>query len=210
MRLLVIGASGGTGQALIAEALERGHEVTAFVRKPASVTMKHKLLSVVQGNVLDPASLDAAMKGQSAVVCALGHKQFFWPTSILSKGTRNIIDAMEKNGVRRFVCQTSLGIGNSWGRMGLYYSLFVGNVILPFYFYDKVRQERIIRVSSLDWVIVRPGQLTDGKKRGKYKHGETIGNYLWTVRISRKDVADFMLNQVTSNEYLKKTVGVCW
>jgi putative NADH-flavin reductase len=210
MRILVIGASGGTGKALVADALERGHEVTAFVRKPVSFTMNHKLLTVAQGNVLDTASVNAAMKGQSAVVCALGHKQWFWPTSILSGGTRNILTAMEKNGVKRFVCETSLGIGNSWGRMGLYYSLFVGNVILPFYFYDKVRQERIIRASSVDWVIVRPGQLTDGKKRGVYRHGEKIGNYLWTVRISRKDVADFMLNQVTSNEYLKRTVGVCW
>ncbi|MEK7774751.1 MAG: SDR family oxidoreductase [Candidatus Zixiibacteriota bacterium] len=209
MRILVIGATGGTGNALVAEALERGHEVTAFVRNPSSFTMKHHGLTVVQGNVLDGISLESAMKGHSAVVCALGHKQWFWPTSILSEGTSNIIAAMEKSGVHRFVCETSLGIGNSWGRMGLYYSLFVGNFILPFYFYDKVRQERIIRASSLEWVIVRPGQLTNGKKRGTYRHGDKIGNYLWTVCISRKDVADFMINQISSDQYLRQTVGVC-
>lgn len=210
MRLLIVGATGGTGKALVREALERGHEVTAFVRKPSKLPLRHERLTLAQGNVLDPASVDAAVRGQDAVVSALGHKRWLYPTRILSEGTRNLIRAMESHRVRRLVCQTSLGIGDRFGRMGLYYTLFVGLFILPFYFYDKVRQERLIRASSLDWVIVRPGALTNGKKRGLYRHGPRIGNWLWTVRISRADVADFMLDQVTDDRYLRRSPGVSW
>lgn len=210
MRLLIIGATGGTGRALVREALERGHEVTAFVRNPARLPIQHERLTVAQGNVLDHGAVDAAVRGQDAVLSALGHKRWLYPTRILSAGTGNVIRAMEAHGVRRLVCETSLGIGASFGRMGLYYTLFVGVFILPFYFYDKVRQERLIRKSDLDWVIVRPGALSNGKKRGTCRHGPRVGNYLWTVRISRADVAAFMLDQVSDDRYLRQAPGVCW
>jgi len=210
MRVLIIGATGGTGKELVAQALERGHQVTAFVRKPSKLNIQHERLTVHQGNVLDDSSVEATVKGQDAVLSALGHKRLFYPTRILSAGTKNLVNAMTRHGVRRFICETSLGVGNSYGRLGLYYTLFVIPVILQFYWWDKHRQERIIRDSSLDWVIVRPGVLTNGKKRGVYKHGPRVGNYLWTVRISRADVADFMLNQITDNQYLHTAPGVCW
>lgn len=210
MRLLVIGATGGTGRELVKQALERGHHVTALVRKPAKLRMAHEGLTVVQGDVLDRSSVEAAARGQDAVLSALGHKRWFYPTRILSAGTANVLRAMEASGVRRLVCETSLGLGESWGRLGLYYTLFVIPVILPFYFWDKGRQERAIRASELDWVIVRPGVLTNGRKRGVYRHGSKVGNWLWTVRVSRADVADFMLNQVTSGQYLRSAPGVCW
>ena len=92
--------------------------------------------------------------------------------------------------------------------MGLYYTLFVIPVIVWFYFRDKERQEALIRNSALDWTIVRPGQLTNGRKRGAYKHGTGLGNYLWTVRISREDVADFMLRQLNDDTYLRKSPSV--
>jgi nucleoside-diphosphate-sugar epimerase len=150
------------------------------------------------------------MRGQEAVLSALGHKRFFYPTRILSEGTRNVLRAMETHGVPRLACVTSLGIGDSAGRMGLYYTLFVIPVILPFYFWDKTRQERMIARSNLDWVIVRPGALTNGEKRGLYRHGRQVGSFLLTVRISRADVADFMLNQLESDTYLRTSPGVCW
>jgi uncharacterized protein YbjT (DUF2867 family) len=83
-------------------------------------------------------------------------------------------------------------------------------MVLPLYFWDKTRQERLIAASSFDWVIVRPGALTNGERRGVYRQGHRIGSFLWTVRISRADVADFMLNQLTSNTYLRTAPGVCW
>jgi hypothetical protein len=116
---------------------------------------------------------------------------------------------METHGVRRLVCETSLGIGDSAGRMGLYYTLFVIPVILPFYFWDKTRQERVIAESDAEWVIVRPGALTNGKRRGNPRHGSRIGSVVWTVRISRPDVAGFMLDQLESDAFLRAAPGVC-
>ncbi len=209
-RVLIIGATGGTGRQLVSQALERGYAVTALVRGPSRLQVDNPQLTVIQGEVLDQGSVDAAMRGQEAVLSALGHKRFFYPTRILSEGTRNILRAMETHGVPRLVCVTSLGIGDSVGRMGLYYTLFVIPVILPFYFWDKTRQERLIARSNLEWVIVRPGALTNGEKRGRYRHGRRVGSFLLTVRISRADVADFMLNQLASNTYVRTAPGVCW
>jgi uncharacterized protein YbjT (DUF2867 family) len=185
-RVLIVGATGGTGRELVAQALERGHVVTALVRNPSSLAIAHPRLRIVRGDVLDAASVAAAVREQDAVVSALGHKQFFRPTRILSDGTRNIVRAMEAHHVRRFVCETSLGIGDSAGRMGLYYTFFVVPIVLPFYFWDKARQERVVAASRVEWVIVRPGVLTNAARRRRYRHG-TVGNFVTTVRISRAD-----------------------
>jgi len=209
-RVLIVGATGGTGRQLVTQALERGYSVTALVRDPSRLQIDHPELTVIQGNVLDEGSLDVAMRGQEAVLSALGHKRFFYPARILSEGTRNILRAMETHDVSRLVCVTSLGIGDSAGRMGLFYTLFIIPVILPFYFWDKTRQERAVAGSNVEWVIVRPGALTNGAKRGRYRHGRNVGSFLLTVRISRADVADFMLNQLASETYLRTAPGVCW
>ncbi len=209
-RVLIIGATGGTGRQLIAQALERGYAVTALVRRPAALGIDHPRLKVVQGNILDYASVEAAVSGQDGVVSALGHKRFFYPTRILSEGTQNLLRAMEAHGVKRLVCETTLGIGDSAGRMGVYYTFFLIPLILPFYFWDKTRQERLVAESRVNWIIVRPGVLTNGAKRGRYRHGRAIGSYAGTARISRADVADFMLNQLEDNTYLSGAPGVSW
>jgi putative NADH-flavin reductase len=209
-RILIVGATGGTGRQLVMQALERGYAVTALVRDPSRLQVDHPQLTVIQGDVLDEGSVETAMRGQEAVLSALGHKRYFYPTCILSDGTRNILRAMETHGVRRLVCETSLGIGDSAARMGLYYTLFVIPAILPLYFWDKTRQERMIARSSVEWVIVRPGVLTNGEKRDRSRHGRDVGSFLLTVRISRADVADFMLNQLASDTYLRTAPGVCW
>jgi putative NADH-flavin reductase len=209
-RILIVGATGGTGRQLVAQALGLGYEVTAFVRDPSKLGVEHPRLRVAKGDVLDYGSVEAAMRGQEAVVSALGHKRYFGPSRILSEGTRNVLRAMEAHNVRRIVCETSLGIGDSAGRMGLYYTFMVIPIVVPFYFWDKTRQERSIARSNLEWVIVRPGVLTNGEKRGPIRHGRHVGNFLWTVRISRADVADFMLEQLSSDTYLRTAVGVSW
>jgi uncharacterized protein YbjT (DUF2867 family) len=210
MKLLIIGSTGGSGQQLVSQALERGHQVTAFARNPSKIRFTHDHLKIVRGDVLDYASVDEATQGHDRVLCALGHKRWFIPSGLLSQGTRNIIRAMKAHGVTHLVCETSLGISDAWWQLGLYYTLFVKWFIVYFYFRDKEKQERIIKESGLDWVIVRPGALNNGRKRGIYRHGPQVGHWLWTVRISRADVADFMLNQLDSTEYLRSTPGVCW
>jgi uncharacterized protein YbjT (DUF2867 family) len=209
-RVLIVGATGGTGRQLLAQALKQGYAVTALVRTPGKLSVEDPHLTVVQGDVLDRSTVEKAVRGQDAVISALGHKRFFVPTRILSDGTRNIVTAMATHGVRRFVCETSLGIGDSVGRMGLYYSLFVIPCILPLYFWDKTRQEQLIAASNLEWVIVRPAVLTNAKMRGTYRYGRRIGSFLWTARIARGDVADFMLKQLADDSYLGTAVGVCW
>jgi putative NADH-flavin reductase len=209
-RVLIIGATGGTGRQLVRQALERGYAVTALVRDPSRLQMDHPQLRVVQGDVLDASSVESAMYGQEAVLSALGHKRYFPPTRILSEGTRNILRAMETQGVPRLVCETSLGIGDSAGRLGLYYTFFIIPLILPFYFGDKARQEKLIAGSGLEWVIVRPGVLNNGDRRGRYRMGHDVGSLILTASISRADVAEFMLNQLVSDTYLRTAPGVCW
>lgn len=207
MRVTVIGATGGTGRQLVEQALARGYEVTAFVRNPTRLPLKHDALRVAVGNVLDRASIQRAIAGTEAVLCALGHKRWY-PNSILSTGTQNIVDSMKTHNVRRLVCETSLGVGDSVGRLGLYYTLFVIPFILPFYYLDKHRQEHVIRNSGLDWIIVRPGVLTNRPARGAYRHGSRVGSWVLTLRVSRADVAQFMLDQLTDDTYLHAAPGI--
>lgn len=210
MKLIVFGASGKTGREIVAQALERGHDVTAFVRNPDRLKLTHERLSVARGDVMDAASVDAAMSGHDAVLVAIGHRRYLGPSHILSRGTQHIVEAMKTHVVRRLVCETALGVGDSTGRLGVYYTLFVIPVILPFYWYDKGRQERVVRDSGLEWVIVRPAQLTNGRRRGQYRHGPTVGSFLWSASISRADTAEFMLNQVGDTPYLRTAVSLCY
>lgn len=208
MRLLVIGATGGTGKQLVQQALAQGHQVTALVRTPAKLEIAHARLRVLRGDVLDEASIETAMLGQDAVLSALGHTVFYKPTTILSEGTRNIMRAMKSCEVRRFVCESSLGVGDTVWRLGLLASLLFVPLILPFYLRDRLRQEELITRSKSEWIIVRPSVLTNAPATGCYRHGLQIGNYLLGNRVSRADVADFMLKQLHDDTYLGMAVGI--
>lgn len=210
MKLLIIGGTGGTGKELIKQALEQGHSLTALVRNPEKVKITHQNLNVIKGNVLDYDKVQEVVAEQDAVLSVLGHKRFIIKTTILSEGTKNIISAMEKRSVNRFICVTSLGINDSRFKLGLYYTLFIIPFILFLYFWDKAKQEKLIRSSNLNWTIVRPGQLTNGRKRGSYKHGSNVGNFILTKMISRADVAHFILCQLNDTAYLKKTPGITY
>lgn len=174
-RILIIGATGGTGRCPVANALERGYEVTVLVRNLPKLAIKHTRLRVLKGDVLDFAPVEQAVRGQDAVVSALGHKRFLDPSSVLSEGAPKLIQAMEAHVFGRLVCETSLGIFSSAGRMGLQYTLFVVPVILPFYFYDKTRQERLIarlghRPSSRAHRPARPWRLPLRTSRWQLLH----------------------------------------
>jgi len=209
-RILIIGATGRTGRHLLAQALDRGYAVTAFARDPSSIELRHPRLAIAKGDVLDRASVEAAMPGHHAVISALGHRRYWSLSRTHTEGTRNVLWAMQRHGVRRLVCLTSLGIGDSAGRLGMPYNLFVIPLVLPIYFWDKARQERVIAESDIEWIIVRPGSLNNGVKRERVNTGTRVGSYLWTVRVSRANVADFMLNQLTSDTYLRSATGLAW
>jgi len=209
-RILIVGATGGTGRELVRQALERGHSVTAFVRDPTRLRIEHPRLKVKSGDVLDYASVEAAVRDQDAVVSALGHKRFFYPNRIQSDGMSNILRAMKAHGVPRLICETALGIGDSAGRLGPVATLFVVPGMLPCYFWDKARQEQLIAASDREWVIVRPATLNNKPARGSYRHGPEAGSFWGMPRISRADVADFMLDQLTSSTYLGRAPGLSW
>lgn len=124
MKLLVIGGTGKTGRELIKQGLENGQIVTAIVRNPGKLKLSHPNLKVNKGNVRIPESFGDSFQGQDVVLSALGHKRFFIKTNTLSKGTKNIIDEVEKNHIKRLICITSPGINDSRFKPGLYYTLF--------------------------------------------------------------------------------------
>lgn len=132
----------------------------------------------------------------------------FRRNNILSDGTRNIVRAMEQFGVKRLVCQSSLGVGDSRGRLGLVYNLILIPLFLRNLFADKAVQERIIRESALEWVIVRPTALTNGQRKGAFRAGSEIGHRFLATTISRADTADFMLKQIAATDYLRQTPGL--
>ncbi len=209
LKLLVVGATGGTGRELVKQALAQGHHVTAFVRDPTRLLIEHENLKIAQGDVMNYTSVEVAMEEQDAVLCALGHKRFLYPTTILSEGTLNLLRAMKQCKVPRLVLESSLGVCDAAGRLGLIATLFMVPMVLPFYFWDRRRQERLVMHSEPDWVIVRPSVLTNGAARGEYQHGN-VGSYLLPTWVARADVADFMIKQLSSDTYLGAAPGICY
>jgi putative NADH-flavin reductase len=204
MKIAIFGATGGTGRALVEQALAQGHTVTAFARNSSALAMTHSRLSVVQGDVLNPARVEAAVVGQDAVLNSLGMKPGT-QAPVTSEGTRNIVAAMQKFGVRRLITQSSLPVaavdGNPHELPWPFRIVLSLAAPLKTIFQDKLRQEQIIQRSGLEWVIVRPAALTDGARTGTYRVGTPLKVSL-SSKISRADVAEFMLTQTVDNTYL--------
>lgn len=198
MKILVFGATGRTGRHIVRQALRQGYIVGAFARNPKNLDMQHENLRIIKGDVFNPDSVESAVKGHDAVLCALGTRSRL-PTKMLSEGTGNIIKAMEKYHVRRFVCLTSAGVLDSDG------GFLLGKVMIPVLwkhvFADKRRQLEEVMKSDLDWIAVRAVKLTDGPRTKKY-HAALVRPI--KNRVSRANVADFMLKQVTSDKFLRE------
>jgi putative NADH-flavin reductase len=207
MRLVIFGATGATGRCLVDQALAQGHQVLACARNPAPLG-KHDRLAFLPGDVLEPTGVEVAVAGQDAVLCALGTPNQIG-TTVLSAGTANIIAAMQKHRVRRLICLSSLGVGDSKQQAGVVVRHVVIPTFLSYVYADKETQERVVRDSGLDWVIVRPARLTDGPRRGVYRTGPDVKLRPWT-RISRADVADFMLKQLTDDTFLRQAPGISY
>jgi len=204
MKLTIFGSTGGTGQEVVKQALTHGHELTVLVRKPEKLKQKNVNLHVVEGDIMDLTLVEQSIQGQEAVVCNLGAP----PTDkncLRAKGTENIIRAMEKTGVRRFVCQSALGVGDSRPLLPFHYKFFLIPLLLHHVYADHEIQEKLIKKSRLDWIIVRPGVLTDGERTGSYKQDVSADDSSVKFKISRADVADFMLKQLTEKTWLHRT-----
>ena len=209
MKLIIFGSTGSTGRQVVGQVLEHGHDVTAFARSPEKLDQKHEKLQIIKGNVLDFASVERAIQGQDVVLCTLGLPPMD-KSNLRANGTKNIIRAMEKNGTKRFICQSSDGVGESRDTLPFLMKYLIVPFMLRRAFADHEIQESYIKESQLDWIIVRPVALTDGEHTGSYQHGYTADNKTVKFKISRADTADFMLKQLADNKYLHKTPSISY
>ena len=204
MKLAIFGATGNTGIELVKQALEKGHQVTAFVRDPSRMSIEHDLLALVTGDVFEPASVSDAVKGQDAVVCTLGSSELK-KTTVRAVGTANIIKAMKELNVQRFLVVTAMGTGESWNSLSLVNKFFYAT-LLKSSREDHEAQESAVKESGLDWTIIRPSGLTDTHRTGVYEVGENI--LAKTSKIARADVADLIIKELEQSALIHKAVTI--
>ena len=208
-----MGATGRTGSRLLAQALELGHEVTAFVRHPRKLPSRlyrpleggsvSPLLRVVRGHVRDRGALAEAVRGAEAVLSVFGggvRKE----GRVLTEGMQAVTGAMKSAGVRRLVVESAFGAGDSRDRGP--YCRWVRRVVRSEYA-DTEAMEAVVRESGLDWVLVRPTLLTNRRLTRRYRVAEDL-EVGWFPRIPRADVAHFMLTQLTGDRWLHRTPGI--
>lgn len=209
MRIVVFGSTGQTGRLLTQQALAGGHEVAAFARDPGRVPLNHDRLTVVRGDVLDAAAVDSAVQGHEAVLCALGVPSRR-PPPVLSQGIRYILDAMASHGVRRIVVMSAAGaIREDAGFLVGNIFLGLGRRMLRGVYFEHGRMLAEIVKRDVEWTVVRPVLLTNGPHTGRYRvtvEGVPRGG----LRISRADVADFMIRQLASDEYVRQMPAIAY
>ena len=206
MKIIVFGATGSVGEKIVNQALEKGYSVTAFVRNPEKLTSKnHPNLNIFQGDVLNLADVKEAVKNQDVVLCALGDGKI---GKIRAEGTKQIITALKDSTTNRFICQSTIGAGNSYTNLNFIWKYVMFGFLLKKVLPDHNLQEKYIMESDLDYTIVRPSALTDGEISTNYQENfdETIKKL--SLKISRSDVANFMIQQIDSKKYLKKAVSI--
>lgn len=202
MKITIFGASGRTGLLLIFQALNQGHEVTAFTRSPHKITITHKNIRIIRGELNDFEAIKGAISGSDVVMSTLGIDRNK-PSNLLSDATTLILKAMDETGTRRFICMSSAGVlGNDGG-------FWFGKIIMPLFlrhvFEDKKRQISVIQKSQAEWVIIRPVGLTDSPRTGRYRINEGLPT---SGKIPRADVADFMLKLMTDKKYDHKMPAI--
>ncbi|WP_167514789.1 NAD(P)-dependent oxidoreductase [Mesorhizobium intechi] len=209
MKILVLGATGKTGRLIVSKAIAEGHEVVALVRSREKAGDLAGA-ELAEGDARDAVALARAIAGCDAVVSSLGTAMSpFREVTLLSTATRALVGVMERQNIRRLVCITGLGAGDSRGHGGFFFDRLVLPLLLRKVYEDKDRQEDAIRGSTLDWTIVRPMVLNDKPPRGRVKaltdlsgvHGGTI---------ARADVADFVVQQLTADTWLRKSPLITW
>jgi putative NADH-flavin reductase len=205
MRILVIGATGGTGRLVVSEALSRGYHVNALALSAADATPLLPGAVIIEGDARDGEAVAKALAGCNGVISALGTKlKLLHEETLLSVATTVLIKAMQKQGTTRLVCITGIGAGDSRGHGGFLYDHIAQPLLLRSTYDDKDRQEDEIRKSGLDWTIVRPTNLTDGPATDNIRiltdltdfHGGTI---------ARTDVAHFLVTELEERRWAGKS-----
>ena len=209
MKIVVFGANGPTGRLVTSQALVAGHEVTAVTRRPDEFPLRDNGLRVVGADVHDPAAVQAAVAGQDAVLSSLGVPYSRRPVTVYSAGTGNIVTAMETCGVRRLVCVSASLTDPTLGPHGGFVVDKIAGPIVAYFgrtvYADMNRMEALVRASDLDWTIMRPNGLFATANVTDYRLAEDYFNASYT---SRNDLADAMLRQLSSDDYLRKICAV--
>lgn len=203
MKLAIFGASGRTGRPLVQQALEAGHDVVALVRTPSKLSIRNERLTVVQGDAANLADVERVVQGADAVLSVLGHVKGSAP-DIATQAIRNIITAMDKDGVKRLVSLSGASVHAPQDNPKLVNRLikFITKATTGSLLEDAEQQLAAIQNSDVDWVVVRGPILNEGPHTGTYRVGWVGVNT--GIRISRADIADFMLKQVTDTTYLRQ------
>jgi len=203
MKIVIFGATGTVGRLLIKGALAQNHSVTAFARRPEALNMTDQNLAVFKGDVLDRAAVREAIKGQDSVICALG-MPILNADQLRARGTSNIVAAMEAEGVKRIICLSSFGVGDSWAELPARYKYLIAPILMRRLFADHGAQEKHLQASMLDWVLVRPGGFTKDRAGVEVLHGVRAAGRSLKAAISPQSVSKFILNQLADNTYLHK------
>jgi len=207
MRVIVFGATGSIGNLTVQELLKEGHDVTAFARNPRKLSFTDHKLSLIVGDALDAKDVFAAVKDHDAVVITLG-SGISRRSIIRSKGTKNVIRAMHTHGIKRLICQTTLGAGESWVNLNFWWKRVMFGALLAPVFRDHELQEQLVEVSGLDWTIVRPAAFTDYATSRPVIEDVPISAHGLDLKVSRCDLARFLTRQIDDLTYLGRAVGL--
>ena len=201
MKVAIFGATGGTGRLLVARALEEGCDVTVYTRRASAP--QHERLTAVFGPNGDPVAIDRAVAGRDAVLCALGGTPSRRRERVCSTAMAQIVPAMQRHGVRRLLAISTFGAGDTRPAVGFFVRTIVFGAVLRSEVADKEAMEGILAQSGLDWTVVRVGVLTDDAAKGAYRAADD-GSIRGMGKISRADVADFMLKELASGAWVRR------
>lgn len=208
-KILVLGATGGTGRLIVRQAVSRGHDVAALVRSPEK-GRDLKGIRLVFGDARDDNVLREALQGRDTVISALGTPASpFRDVTLLSTATRALVRAMNEAHVSRLVAITGMGAGDSVGHGGLLFDRLIFPLLLRHVYADKNRQEAIVRASGLAWTLVRPSVLNDKPGRGEVRALTDLSGFHGGT-ISREDVASFVLDEVRDDVWVHRAPLVTW
>lgn len=207
MNILIIGAARGVGRSLAERALAHGHQITGLVQNPLCAGLSRRNLRLIGGTIISPAAVAEALKGQDAVCITIGIRPTRAPVNVFSRGTEVVLAAMRHAGVRRLVCVTGIGAGDSRGHGGGVFDRIVQPLLLNSIYADKDRQEALVRASDVKWTLVRPGFLTNRPGTGRYRVTADLTGVM-ARKISRADVASYLLSEMTTSMDAGRTVLV--
>jgi putative NADH-flavin reductase len=213
-KVLIIGANGGIGRCCVEQALNAGHQVTAVLRNPANLNLNHAQLQIVKGDLMQPETFESYLEDQDVVISAIGVKGGFGsdkPTTLYSQGNANLLKAMQGKRVKRifFISASAVEVSPALSFFIRFMVKYVVQKLLRHMYADLLRMETIVRASDTNWTIIRPPELTNKPVTGRYRYA--VNKFLKdALKISRADVAHFMLSHIADEETYHATIEVAY